>query len=48
VPAVDDNDNDSGEIDGMNDGQGDWIAGRRPAPVPLWPTQIPHMTWSGL
>jgi hypothetical protein len=23
VPAVDDNDNDSGEIDGMNDGQGD-------------------------
>jgi hypothetical protein len=43
----DDDDDDCGEIDGMKIGRGNRNTLRKPAPVPLCPTQIPHdLTWA--
>jgi hypothetical protein len=41
VPAPDDDD-DCGAISGMRIGRGNWSTQRKPAPVPLCPSQTPH------
>jgi hypothetical protein len=45
----DDDDDDCGALDGMNEWQGKRKYSReKPAPVLLWPPQIPHMTYPSL
>jgi hypothetical protein len=40
------NDDDYGAVGGMRIGRGNRSTGRKPAPVPLCPPQIPHdLTW---
>jgi hypothetical protein len=39
-------DDDYGAVGGMRVGRGNRSTRRKPAPVPLWPPQIPHdLTW---
>jgi hypothetical protein len=49
VPARDDDyddDEECGVVDGMKIGKGTLSTRRKPAPVPLCPSQIPHdLTW---
>jgi hypothetical protein len=42
VPASDDDDDDCGVIGGMRNDKGNRSTWKKPAPVPLYPPQIPH------